>query len=249
MKSERFSNLTGYSYFNSIFFYRHKKFFRRKILIRVLITAGAVLGLVILLVLRPKEAGEADAGKFMLPVTFFFAYLLSLGRHATAAMFTSCDLAMLTYPFYRESKPVIRNFRLRFRKILLYNAPAFSLLAILPITADIFGSFISGGSPETIAWTLLIPYLITMFTIWIFFSFHDLFIYYILQPYNSEMGTKSKVFSVIQFFVYLLSYMNVMLKNVNIYLYMTVIILFTLIYVTFGILAINKFCAKTFRLR
>ena len=93
------------------------------------------------------------------------------------------------------------------------------------------------------------PYVITLVMIWLFFSFHDLFIYYIIQPFTSELGTKSKLFSFIQFGVYMLSYMNVMLNEVNIYIYMAIIIGVTLVYVAAGLLSINKFCWKTFKLK
>ncbi|MBN1891346.1 MAG: hypothetical protein JW780_01075, partial [Clostridiales bacterium] len=92
-------------------------------------------------------------------------------------------------------------------------------------------------------------YLITVAMMWLFFSFHDLFIYYIIQPFTSDLGVRSKLFSFIQFGVYMISYLNLQLTEVNIYIYMSIIIGTTLMYFIVGLLAIHKFCPKTFRLK
>lgn len=250
LRSDRFAGLTGYAYINQLFFYRHRRFFRKKILLRTAIAGLAVLGLsVILLLTGPPPDVDLTGQTFMLPLCFFFAYLLSLGRAATAAMFANCDAAMLVYPFYRSPSVVIENFYLRLRKIMWYNAPAFSLLALFAITGDLLGVLYQSGDPSRVHWVMILPYLLTVMMMWLFFSFHDLFIYYILQPYTSELGTKSKLFSIIQFAVYMLSYLNIMLSDVQITTYMMIVTALTLLYVALGLVSINKFCWKTFRLK
>ncbi len=248
IRTTKFSNLTGYAFFNSVFFSRHRKFFAKKILIRVSVVAGVIIGALAIL-LNLKSDIRSEIPFRFLPVCFFIGYLVSLGRPATAAMFANCDVAMLTYPFYRSPSVVIRNFYLRLKTILLYNAPTFSLLLVLAVISDLLAPLIQGIHGTEVQWIMILPYFITIAMMWVFFSFHDLFIYYIIQPYTSEMGTKSKLFSYIQGFVYFVSYMNVQLTNVNIYVYMTIVISATLIYFIIGLLSINKFCPKTFRLK
>ncbi|MBN1776387.1 MAG: hypothetical protein JW817_07985 [Clostridiales bacterium] len=248
IRTTRFSNLTGYAFFNRVFFSRHRKFFGKKILIRVCLLAGIIIGLVIALLLIKKDLGEEFPIRF-LPVCFFIGYMVSLGRSATAAMFANCDVAMLSYPFYRSPSVVIRNFYLRLKTILLYNAPSFALLLIFAVIFDLLAPLIQSILGARVQWTLIPLYVVTLVMMWIFFSFHDLFIYYIIQPYTADMSTKSKLFSFIQMGVYYISYMNMQLTHVNINIYMLIVIAATLVYFVVGLLAINKFCPKTFRLK
>lgn len=251
LSSVPFAHLTGYAFFNKLFFHRHKNFFGKKILIRVCIVAGILIGMLILLLLTDLDLNEMTESKqtTLLPMCFFLSYMISLGRPATGAMFANCDVAMLNYPFYRTPSVVIRNFYLRLKTILLYNAPAFALISLLPILSDILRPLFNGSSADEIAWIMIVPYFVTVAMMWVFFSFHDLFIYYIIQPYTSDLGTKSKLFSVIQMVVYMLSYMNMQLRDLNVVIYMSVIIVSTLLYFVIGLLCINKFCPKTFRLK
>ncbi len=248
IRTTRFSNLTGYAFFNSVFFSRHRKFFAKKILIRVCLLAGIIIGVVVTFFLIKEDFGAEIPIRF-LPVCFFIGYMVSLGRPATAAMFANCDVAMLSYPFYRSPSVVIRNFYLRLKTILLYNAPSFGLLLIFAVIFDLLAPLIRGIPGAHVPWTMIPFYVVTLVMMWIFFSFHDLFIYYIIQPYTADMSTKSKLFSFIQMVVYYISYMNVQLTKVNIRIYMVIVIAATLIYFVVGLLAINKFCPKTFRLK
>lgn len=248
IRTTRFSNLTGYAFFNSVFFSRHRKFFAKKILIRVLVIVAIIIGVVLMLVLIKKDFREDLRFRF-LPVCFFLGYLVSLGRPATAAMFANCDVAMLSYPFYRSPSVVIRNFYLRLKTILFYNLPAFSLLVVFAVIADLLAPLIHGTPGAEVPWATIPLYIVTIAMMWIFFSFHDLFIYYIIQPYTDDMNTKSKLFSFIQAMVYYISYMNVQLTKVNINVYMLIVTAATLVYFAVGLLAINKFCPKTFRLK
>lgn len=248
IRTTRFSKLTGYAFFNSVFFSRHRKFFAKKILIRVSIIVVIILAVVLMLIFLKKDFRENLDFRF-LPICFFIGYLVSLGRPATAAMFANCDVAMLSYPFYRSPSVVIRNFYLRLKTILGYNAPAFSLLFVFAVIGDILAPLIHGTPGAVIQWKTVPLYAVTIVMMWIFFSFHDLFIYYIIQPYTDDMNTKSKLFSFIQMAVYYISYMNMQLTEVNIDVYMLIVIAATLVYFVVGLLAINKFCPKTFRLK
>jgi len=253
LSSDRFSHLSGYAYFNRIFFHRHRRFFAKKILWRTLLIGLAVLAATIFILTGNLGADTKEKlwgiSFRILPVCFFILYTLSIGRTATAAMFANCDAAMLSYPFYRDPKVVIPNFYLRLKTILRFNVPAFSLVAVLALMFDLFSRAMTNMDAALINWSMILPYLVTLTMMWLFFSFHDLFIYYILQPYTSELGVKSKLFSIVQGFVWFLAYINLQMSNVNIWIYMAVIIAATAVYLIVGLLCINKFCAKTFRLK
>ena len=253
LSSDRFSHLSGYAYFNRIFFHRHRRFFAKKILWRTLLIGLAVLAAAIFILTGNLGADTKERlwgiSFRILPVCFFILYTLSMGRTATAAMFANCDAAMLSYPFYRDPKVVIPNFYLRLKTILRFNVPAFSLVAVLALMFDLFSRAMTNMDAALINWSMILPYLVTLTMMWLFFSFHDLFIYYILQPYTSELGVKSKLFSIVQGFVWFLAYINLQMSKVNIWIYMAVIIAATAVYLIVGLLCINKFCAKTFRLK
>ena len=253
LSSDRFSHLSGYAYFNRIFFHRHRRFFANKILWRTLLIGLAVLAAAIFTLTGNLGADTKERlwgiSFRILPVCFFILYTLSMGRTATAAMFANCDAAMLSYPFYRDPKVVIPNFHLRLKTILRFNVPAFSLVAVLALMFDLFSRAMTNMDAALINWSMILPYLVTLTMMWLFFSFHDLFIYYILQPYTSELGVKSKLFSIVQGFVWFLAYINLQMSKVNIWIYMAVIIAATAVYLIVGLLCINKFCAKTFRLK
>lgn len=255
IRSDQFSHLSGYAYFNKIFFYRHRKFFSKRVIWRVALVGGVLL-CALLLIWNGSFESEPDLDETMnefafrvLPMCFFFLYTLSMGRTATSAMFANCDSAMLSYPFYRDPKVVIPNFYLRLRTILFYNAPTFSLVAAFALLTDVFSGAVESKDPGLIDWSMILPYLVTLGMMWLFFSFHDLFIYYILQPYTSELGVKSKLFGYVQAFVWFLAYMNLQMSHVNIWIYMSIIIITTAIYFVVGLLCVNKFCAKTFKLK
>ncbi|NLT11926.1 MAG: hypothetical protein GXY06_05920 [Clostridiaceae bacterium] len=250
-----YSHLSGYAYFNRIFVRRHRKYFNKHMLFRGCALAGISLSYIGITTFfrffsdRPITS-VSERTFHILPLCFGVFYFLSLGRSATAAMFRSCDSAMLTYPFYRESKAVLRSFYHRFKTILYYNLPTFMGILVISVGFDIFGNFFEHHtSLKSIHYIEMIPYIIACTMIWIFFSFHDLFIYYIIQPYTSELGVKSKLFNIVQGVVYYISWMNFQMSEVNMTIYMAVLIIATLIYFIIGILCINKFSAKTFRLR
>lgn len=250
-----YSHLSGYAYFNRIFVRRHRKHFNKHMMLRAIGLAAACLIYIgittfIRFFSNNPNTTVSERDFHILPLCFGVFYFLSLGRSATAAMFRSCDSAMLTYPFYRESKAVLSNFYHRFKTILFYNLPTFIGIMVISVGFDIFGNFFERQtSLMSINYIELIPYIISCTMIWIFFSFHDLFIYYIIQPYTSELDVKSKIFSIVQGVVYYISWMNLQMANVNMTIYMSVLIVATLLYFIIGLLCINKFSAKTFRLR
>ena len=264
----KFSELEGYAFFNKMFFFRHRHYFNKKVLIR----AAGVLIFTVAIALIAYFTGDSDqtvevtdnianndesSTNSILPITFFFAYFLSMGRIATAAMFTNCDIAMLQYSFYRTSGVVLENFYYRLKKILQLNAPVFFLLFFLASAVDIFAeaftsdqSFLSDPSMlSNVNWQLIPLYLWAVIMFWLFFSFHDLFIYYIIQPYTSEMATKSKTFGAVRMLVYMVAYANIWLGSIPIVLYASVVSGFTLLYVFIGLLSLRKFSYKTFKLK
>ena len=80
---------------------------------------------------------------------------------------------------------------------------------------------------------------VIMFLIYILFSFNDLFIYYILQPYTSDYGQKSPMFSVVNMVIYILAYtcLNIKLDPKD---FMITLIIATIIYTSVGYILLNQ---------
>lgn len=263
--------LHGYAFFNSLFFFRHKKYFRKKILLRsAALLAAGVIALSGFFIVKSgifgnseieinisgiSEVSEAEnseeddelAYSTSLQIFVFFAYIFSIGRQATAAMFSNCDITMLRYKFYRERKIIIGNFNTRLKKILTLNIPIFISMMFSHLVIDylIYQKTLEPFfTPEKFITT------IAAFTVlWLFFSFHDLFIYYIVQPYNEEYAAKNIWFTIVQMIVYMACYMNIFIDTVNIYAYTGLIAIITVSYFILGMLAIYRFSEKTFKLR
>jgi|GEM_PF-1301973 len=272
--------LRGYDYFNALFFFRHRKYFRKKVFWRMSVILVVVVGLTVVYVLGSagvfelanSDAAETDVseiteidelnetdvsditednerrldgGDSILPIFVFVAYTLSIGRQATAAMFSNCDVTMLKYKFYREKSVIISNFYVRLKKIMRLNLPIF-----LPLFAAILliDEYIHAGAQSVFTLPRVLITFAAVAVIWLFFSFHDLFVYYVLQPYNEEYATKKVSFTIVQVLVYIACYINIFIEFSNVYAYTATISGIAVAYFLFGMFAINKFGERNFKL-
>ena len=266
--------LRGYDYFNALFFFRHRKYFNKKVILRTALVLVVTVGLTIAYlvnaqmitdiknggdiseILSGEEVADVEESSgdersplptdSILPIFVFVAYAISIGRQATAAMFSNCDVSMLKYKFYRDKKVIISNFYVRLKKIMKLNAPIFLAMLTAVLALDAGMHPVSHTEVLTPARVLISAAAVAV--MWLFFSFHDLFIYYILQPYNEEYATKKWSFTVVQVLVYVLCYMNIFIEFTNVYAYTAIIAAIALAYFALGMLAINKFGERNFKL-
>ena len=83
----------------------------------------------------------------------------------------------------------------------------------------------------------------------VFFAFNDLFLYYIIQPYDSAGASKSTPYTIINWVIYMIAFMNLMHGRMGIIPYTIVIVAVTALYVGIGTVLLLKFAPKRFRLR
>ena len=125
--------------------------------------------------------------------------------------------------------------------MLLYNSiPIFSFmfgLLILLILCDGVNGIIK-----------IIPIFICIVLLYLFFSIYHLFMYYIFQPYTSNFETKSPLFSIINFVVYMLC-LNISKVELNNVIFNSCVAIITIIFIPFSLIIIYKFAPKTFRLK
>ncbi|MFM0793631.1 hypothetical protein [Streptococcus suis] len=232
------THLSGMTYLNALLFDRYKKVLYKKV-------RGWVLSLVVILValeafryyLEPFELTDAVLLR-CLPFSFMIMYVASSGKVVAQMVFVNCDISMLHYPFYREAKTIIAGFNYRFLQICKLNLIfAFSLfLAIMALGRFAF-------SLETILLTALLLISLTAL-----FSFHDLFIYYILQPFTKDMEVVNPVYKFLSGALYWVAYLNTQL-DLGSHLYILLISIAMITYVSIGYWILLKKAPQTFRLK
>ena len=236
------SNKSGYSYFNELFLKRHSKLLTRS---AKRITVGAVVllaGAVAALYLFPDT--HADVNKLCmnyLPYFLFVMYLINRGRTITQAMFMNCDHSMLAYRFYRQPKPLLTLFVKRLKYVILINLmPAFVIACGLPILL-----YITGGTDQPLNYAVLFVSIIAMS---VFFSVHSMVLYYLLQPYNVNLESKSATYGILNWVTYMVSYMAIQVQLPTLYFGIAISV-FCIIYAIVAFILAYRLAPKTFKLR
>ena len=237
-KGKDLSHLSGMTYLNALLFDRYKKVLYKKV-------RNWVLSLVVILValealryyLGPFELTDAILLRF-LPFSFMIMYIASSGKVVAQMVFVNCDISMLHYPFYREAKTIIAGFNYRFWQICKLNL---IFACSLFLTIMVLGRF--AFSMETILLTALLLISLTAL-----FSFHDLFIYYILQPFTKDMEVVNPVYKFLSGALYWVAYLNIKL-DLGSHLYVLLISLAMIAYVSIGYWILLKKAPQTFRLK
>lgn len=250
LKEERLSrervtgtgDLQGYALLNHLFFARHRGIMVKPVRIKVVILAVLAIPLWVLLLLKP-EFQEPARGYLLAssPYLVFVMYLLSSGDKFSRALFFNCDRYMLREHYYREKKALLDNFTVRLKRSIRLNLPPAAAVAVLLLGTGV----IVGMGGATIR---LLPIVVTVFSLSLFFSTHFLFSYYMLQPYTVDLTRKSPLYGLIHVLIYLISYGSIYIKTSSIFFTLAVI-LFTLAYTGTAVLLTYHLAPRTFKLR
>lgn len=233
------SHLSGMTYLNALLFDRYRSILTKKLLFRL----GCLLAIILFLEgIRwfSKEDIEISNANYIegLPFTFMVMYAASMGKAVAQMVFVNCDISMLHYPFYREAKTIIAGFHYRFLQTVKLNA-AFSGSLLLAL---IFFTRVQLPIETYLLTALLLLSLTALF------SFHDLFIYYILQPFTKDMEVVNPVYKFLSGALYWVAYLNIKLE-IGSHLYILLISLTMIAYVSIGYWILLKKAPQTFRLK
>lgn len=235
------SNKEGFAYFHDLFVKRHRKILSdsaKKTTLGILL-AGIILLFVLFIVPESKEVINNFILNY-LPFILLLMYFLNTGKVVTNAMFMNCDHSMLSYRFYRQPSTLLSLFKERLKTLIILNLiPALTMSLIISILLAV-----SGGAS-------FITYIVVFFSIVamsIFFSVHNLILYYLLQPYNIGMEMKSTTYTIISIATYWLCYYISDLK-VSSFTFGIIMILFAIIYSLISLFLVYRYAPKTFRLR
>ncbi|HFR3503671.1 TPA: hypothetical protein ACHVAK_000473 [Streptococcus suis] len=238
-KGKDLSHLSGMTYLNALLFDRYRSVLTKKLHFRL----GCLLAIVLFIEgIRwfSKDDIQISNTNYIegLPFAFMVMYAASMGKAVAQMVFVNCDISMLHYPFYREAKTIIAGFHYRFLQTVKLNA-AFSGSLLLALII-----FTRGQLPiETYLLTALLLLSLTAL-----FSFHDLFIYYILQPFTKDMEVVNPVYKFLSGALYWVAYLNTQL-DLGSHLYILLISLAMIAYVSIGYWILLKKAPQTFRLK
>ncbi|MGQ7333390.1 hypothetical protein ACTGXQ_08145 [Streptococcus suis] len=237
-KGKDLSHLSGMTYLNALLFDRYKNVLYKKVrnwVLALIVILAALEG--IRYFLEPVTFTEDYLLQF-LPLSFMIMYVASSGKVVAQMVFVNCDISMLHYPFYREAKTIIAGFNYRFLQTCKLNLIfATSLFLVIMILWRFALSL------ETILLTALLLLSLTAL-----FSFHDLFIYYILQPFTKDMEVVNPVYKFLSGALYWVAYLNTQL-DLGSHTYILLVSLAMIAYVSIGYWILLKKAPQTFRLK
>lgn len=236
------SNQTGYKYFNELFMKRHSKMLTRTAIMLTFAAAAVLCAAVAACLVSPGiRLGINGLMLSFLPYFLFVMYLMNRGRGITMALFMNCDHSMLTYRFYRQPQAILALFAERLKYITRINLmPALVIAVGLPLLL-----FLSGGTDNPVNYFVLFLSIVAMS---IFFSVHTLVMYYLLQPYNVAMESKSAVYGIVNYITYIACYIAIG-KKVPTILFGITISAFCILYIIVALILAYRLAPKTFRLR
>jgi len=242
ISADQISSKTGYVYFNDIFVKRHKKLLTRSaIRIAVIELIIFVLATACCFIFNDIKKDINGFMLNMLPYFLFIMYLTNRGKNITQAMFMNCDHSMLTYRFYRQPKAIVSLFAVRLKAVVLISLiPAIVIALGLPLLL-----FITGGTDNPFNYLVLFVSIIAMS---VFFSVHNMVMYYLLQPYTAELEMKNPVYSIVSSVTYIVCY-SAIGKKAPTPVFGVAVSAFCIIYVAIALFIAYRLAPKTFKLR
>lgn len=243
LRSRKYEEKEGYDYLNAIFFERHKRIVSRAVKSRIIIilAVGLIGAVALLFVGEQMKQKTFEAMTQMMPVMVFVMYLESTGGRICKAMFFNCDISLLKYGYYREADAILKNFKIRLRKLLILDAvPAAIICGMILLWTLLCG--------EILAVWKVIPLMAGSLLLSAFFCLFHLFMYYITQPYTEEKTVKSPIFSVVNALVYFGCYLCLQIQTGS-WLFTLGVLAVTIIFIPLSYFCVFRFAPKTFKIR
>lgn len=237
----------GWDYLNELFFVRHRRLLARPTMIGQIITAALMAATVVFCFLFPELCREilGEALTYALPYMVFIAYLVfnTMDTRICKAMFYNCDLSLLRYSWYREPRVVLRMFTLRLRKLILLN---FRLT----------GTLVAGLVVCALACRLSFPrfggelaaFCASVLLLGVLFAVHPLFLYYVFQPYTSDLNVKNPFFTALSMIMYIVCYLCIQIKQPPAGFALIVMGL-TVVYTAVALTLVFRRAPRTFRVK
>ncbi|CVH76867.1 hypothetical protein BN3662_01846 [Clostridiales bacterium CHKCI006] len=237
------SSKQGFAYLHELFVKRHSKILKSSAH-RLSLVLSIVFTCLILLtfLLQQFYSNNYDPVYWQaLSALPFMMYLVNRGPRYTQALFFNCDVALLNYRIYRRPEVILGMFKQRLKTLMLLN-----LEIALVISYGCLGTLYVLSPNQTLLTYCLVGLL--PIGLAVFFSMHDLVLYYLLQPYNAKTEVKSGLYSLLRQLTYLLC-LFLMNLDVPLNLYGSALLGFCFIYALISLILVYHFSPRTFKLR
>ena len=231
----------GLAFLNSLFFIRHKRLITKPVIIKSLAVPAIGLGVFFFTVFKETLTTE---GIFELTIRAmpFLTYILSRQDKVINAMYLNCDQGLLPYGFYRKGEMLLAMYRLRFRSMLAIN--------MIPAAAVFLTYMVAISYKGEIFWRnnlVVLAYILLMTT---FFTSLALAKYYLIQPYNQEGMSVSKLAGLVNMVVYYICiYGAFIVRDMDYKMILMASGGFILVFIIVVNILIVKFGSRTFKIR
>lgn len=243
LHQETYKNKHGYAYLNALFFERHRRMLLKPMFITLACIGVCFLAGVVAILLIPEFSSLYMIGLSKgFPSLVFIMYILStfLCQRATKAMFYNCDISLLRYAYYRKKNVILLNFRIRLKKVLIMNG-----LPALAIAGTLLTLGLLANQKHVLS---IVPIIILVIILSIFFSVHHLFMYYVFQPFTTDLDVKNPVYKIVNGIIYMASYMCLQIRQAP-SAFVIIILVATIVYTIIALILILRMAPKTFRVK
>lgn len=236
------SSKKGYAYFNDIFIKRHSSILYSYIKKITYFIIGITFFTIIVLEINMETKEFINKNLLQtLPFILLIMFFLNTGQRVSKVMYMNCDCAMLSYQFYKEKKAILSLFKERLKSIIKMNLISSFVLSICFILV----LYLSGGTKIKYAYLFLF---LSINMISIFFSIHNLVIYYLLQPYNYNCDVKGVSYRIISILTYMICYYVTQI-NLEFYTFTIITCIFSIVYTVASLVLVYNIAHKTFKIR
>lgn len=229
-------NLSGFKYLNKMFFVRYRKLLMKPYLIKNVLLVVIVIFLSIVADMNYNEL------KYIFIFSILIAYSFNNSKSIIDKFFIGCDRFLFQYNFFKDGKSIMVLFKIRLKSILLYDIISSLIIgtgfAAICLKCDI-------DSTKKLVISLLMFMLPIIFNILL--DFHNMFMYYMFQPYTIDINQKGLPYILTNIVVYILVFSLVYIKPPFILLFCSVAVIL-LIYTSLGSYLIKRYAPERFRL-
>lgn len=238
--ADKLQSKKGYAYLNALFFARHRSLINRPVNIRFAIIGIIGLAGVIGSLTFDQMADFLKTNwGVAIPALVLIMLYLSVGEKMCKALFYHCDLSLLRYTFYQKAS--FQHFRIRLYKVMGQNI---SIGAVLGATLTL--NILAAGG-EVFSQDVLALWICTL-SLSVFFSIHHLFMYYIFQPYTSELNVKNPYYHMVSIVVGAACGLSLFIRIPS-HIFTIFVLALTLLYFILAFSLIRKVGSRTFRVR
>ncbi|MGT2742126.1 hypothetical protein [Streptococcus plurextorum] len=234
---------TGVSYLNALFMSRLGKHLNKGINIRLGVISA--IGLMTVLIGYLSKSGQVVTEDRVawqcLFITVIAGYYLYVGESYMKFCFYHLDRPLLKYHFYRRPDVILATLTTRFKSSLFHNFPIFVLLSLVYclIYISFFDWEVAG------LFLIILGQMISM----VFFSLYFLYLYFLLQPFNDGMQSKSRIYNILRgILTYGAYHIFRLTEVVSVPVLVGIMVLLSL-FIILGFYAVLRYAPKTFKLK